>query len=553
MSTLEERIRDVEAEIVKLTARLDKAVADGNEGKEKTYANLITASRNNLTTLLQQQQQQQQAQTGGGNQLQEGGGAGGGGGPIELSRATISMLGREFANNLLVTRTSPSPSHTPAYQGFMLVEEAKRAGVLRDFRECTEIDGSYDIIIPTGSVPPNDCAECVLNCLLYQFLSPICAEYGLDLVNSESIAWVQVDDKRRKFDQKPDFFACRPAFYDRRDAYSSDNHELLSKARRDLVGEGMKYGKPHWQVRDGIGVTFKTKSKYKNEGVAELYTYLVSMADLRGSALKGIFMWNSGFMLMTVLGGEIQTLDRAEWNTPGSKQLFEKFLQLHIPPWVQVLDMMCRQRSLQLVSHGFLGRGAKGRVFIVHEEDRVEVKYALKIVIMTEDSADLEIEFSSITECALHNHDLPVVRPVTGSFINGSYELSNRQLIDAASYMMMTVGSPAPWGTKSEKLAILESLRQLHQARVCHGDARRQNVIVDAKGKLLWVDFMSCHRIAQPGQIKRDVTVLLESLCQLSVDSFPNGFQEISTEYAHHPTDANMRTLFQLFDNMTIV
>ena len=62
MTTLEEEIRDLKAEIVKFTVWLDKAVADGNEGKEERYANLITARGNNLTALLQQQQQQQQGE-----------------------------------------------------------------------------------------------------------------------------------------------------------------------------------------------------------------------------------------------------------------------------------------------------------------------------------------------------------------------------------------------------------------------------------------------------------------------------------------------------------
>jgi hypothetical protein len=66
MATLEERIRDLEAEIVKNTVRFDKAVDEGNEGREKMYANLITATRNEVTEskktlnlLLQQQSQAQ--------------------------------------------------------------------------------------------------------------------------------------------------------------------------------------------------------------------------------------------------------------------------------------------------------------------------------------------------------------------------------------------------------------------------------------------------------------------------------------------------------------
>ena len=59
MSTLEERIRDLEAEIVKNTVRFDKAIDDGNEGREERYANLIIAKETRLNTLLQQQSQAQ--------------------------------------------------------------------------------------------------------------------------------------------------------------------------------------------------------------------------------------------------------------------------------------------------------------------------------------------------------------------------------------------------------------------------------------------------------------------------------------------------------------
>ena len=59
MSTLEEEIRDLKAEIVKNTVRFDKAVDDGNEGREERYANLIIAKETRLNTLLQQQSQAQ--------------------------------------------------------------------------------------------------------------------------------------------------------------------------------------------------------------------------------------------------------------------------------------------------------------------------------------------------------------------------------------------------------------------------------------------------------------------------------------------------------------
>jgi hypothetical protein len=59
MATLEERIRDLEAEIVKNTVRFDKAVDEGNEGREERYANLIIAKETRLNLLLQLQSQAQ--------------------------------------------------------------------------------------------------------------------------------------------------------------------------------------------------------------------------------------------------------------------------------------------------------------------------------------------------------------------------------------------------------------------------------------------------------------------------------------------------------------
>ena len=55
MATPEEEIRDLKAKIEKYEAKLDAATT---EAGEERYANLITASRNNLTALLQQQQPQ---------------------------------------------------------------------------------------------------------------------------------------------------------------------------------------------------------------------------------------------------------------------------------------------------------------------------------------------------------------------------------------------------------------------------------------------------------------------------------------------------------------
>jgi hypothetical protein len=59
MATPEDKIRDLEGEIALYTVRFDKAVDEGNEGREERYANLIIAKETRLNLLLQLQSQAQ--------------------------------------------------------------------------------------------------------------------------------------------------------------------------------------------------------------------------------------------------------------------------------------------------------------------------------------------------------------------------------------------------------------------------------------------------------------------------------------------------------------
>ena len=59
MSTLEDKIRDLKADIAKDTARRDEAVVEEDGAKEERLDNLITESKKTLNLLLQQQSQAQ--------------------------------------------------------------------------------------------------------------------------------------------------------------------------------------------------------------------------------------------------------------------------------------------------------------------------------------------------------------------------------------------------------------------------------------------------------------------------------------------------------------
>jgi hypothetical protein len=62
MSTLEDKIRDLKADIAKDTARRDKAVVEEDGTKEERLDNLITESKKTLNLLLQQQSQAQEGE-----------------------------------------------------------------------------------------------------------------------------------------------------------------------------------------------------------------------------------------------------------------------------------------------------------------------------------------------------------------------------------------------------------------------------------------------------------------------------------------------------------
>lgn len=88
----------------------------------------------------------------------------------------------------------------------------------------------------------------------------------------------------------------------------------------------------HWDVRDGIDVTFETKKTYDISGLGELYNYLAHMCkDMPGVTFKGVSMWNTGFMLMQVREGVCLYLEKAFWDSEGSRELFKKFLSSYIP------------------------------------------------------------------------------------------------------------------------------------------------------------------------------------------------------------------------------
>jgi tRNA A-37 threonylcarbamoyl transferase component Bud32 len=215
---------------------------------------------------------------------------------------------------------------------------------------------------------------------------------------------------------------------------------------------------------------------------------------------------------------------------------------------------MCASNGLFLNDHGFLGRGSRGRVFIVcSKEDGT--KRALKVVLTEESATELQREYDTIKAYTHKYTGLPVVSicanndkllcvdKVYGANTNGVPPLM------AAGYLMSTVGVPAPWETLEGKQDIFKSLCQFHKQKLIHGDPRRQNVILSDK-KLLWIDFMTSNPIVSVIPIKQDVKNLLRSL--YSLPSFPQELQELLETYASSPDESYVLSMLQQLEGQTL-
>jgi tRNA A-37 threonylcarbamoyl transferase component Bud32 len=303
-------------------------------------------------------------------------------------------------------------------------------------------------------------------------------------------------------------------------------------------------------VRDGIDVTFETKKNYNISGLGELQNYLAYMGTgMPDVTFKGVFMWDTGFMLMLVKGGSCLHLAKALWVSDGSKSLFVGFLTSdpHIPAWRRALNDMCASRSLRLVEHGFLGRGSRGRVFTVCAEGDV-AKRALKVVTTEANAEELEKEVSTIK--AYSNTEkygaLPVVSLCSSKnedfFVEEIEPQAGVPPMKAAGYLMSTVGEPAPWKTLEEKRRIFTSLCQFHKQSIIHGDPRHQNVILSGE-ELVWIDFMDSVVVVAPISIRQDATQLLRSLYSLQKNVSLPVSQESLVAYGNNPQEDHAMTL----------
>jgi hypothetical protein len=375
------------------------------------------------------------------------------------------------------------------------------------------------------------------------------------------------------FDLMPDFVACGASLYSPVEAYSTKNPALIT-ARRERCEQSVVYGKPFWSVRDGIDAVFETKVNFRNDGLGELVNYLAHICkDMPNLVSKGVFIWDTGFMLVSVRQGLVQRIVKSSWIAAGSKKLFIDFIRPALDnapvPWKLAIESICHFKELTLVDHGFLGRGGSGVVFTVTKRpvsDSDEAKgglardqtFALKVVVGAENCEKLHLEYDIIrTRTQDAAVDLPIVSllddvghippaAVGLCCIDNIFDgYTSRSAVCAAAYLMQSVGHRAPSDGRLQREAIVRALYCLHKNKILHGDARLPNIIEGSDGRLMWIDFMASHIATSPVEYKNDIKLLLKSMYALEDHSFSEALLKAINVYAEKMTDDAVTKLIQ--------
>jgi hypothetical protein len=208
--------------------------------------------------------------------------------------------------------------------------------------------------------------------------------------------------------------------------------------------------------------------------------------------VRGLYMWNSGFMLVAFCNGTATEIIECKWNAPGSRELLSMFIGRKKCMWRIGLDKLCTANHINLPHEAYLGRGGSGVVFKAIFENK---NCALKIMV-ADYSEKLRQEVEVISNHSLvrgaREHVVSLHSATVYSITNILDDTSTTEAVPVSGYLMDSVGTAAPKATAREKYNIFMSLVGLHRLDIVHGDARWANVIY-VNSALRWIDFMNSH------------------------------------------------------------
>ncbi|KAG7374925.1 hypothetical protein IV203_014020 [Nitzschia inconspicua] len=305
------------------------------------------------------------------------------------------------------------------------------------------------------------------------YLQDIVSESGNHyfVYNSEEYKWVETSIETSAFTEKPDLLVSHPAFVKKKSPFKC-NDENLNKMRRLNDRYGILAA---WKLRSFIGLTCEAKQNISNSAFGEVINYGAHICHGKHGPTRTrllLFDKKELWLIESVNGGVSQVVC-CKWTDGGSRTLLKEFL---LQNWlVKVIDQSCKKFGLAIECDSFLGSGAFGYVFRVKRVSDGK-QLALKVTGWEEKYIlRLELEYRRMEKAHL----------VCPEEVMGVEEDGFAVFEHGAAILLSDVGDHY---SRLDPQSIMDSLKQLHQNRILHGDARLEN-IVWVNGKPCWIDF----------------------------------------------------------------
>jgi hypothetical protein len=316
------------------------------------------------------------------------------------------------------------------------------------------------------------------------------------LVNSEEYAWIP---QRAGFTTNylaPDHFVAPHYLIKFREPYL--NAPLI---------ENGEYGTfPVMNAKKSIVAIGDAKKKLDSQAEGEFMRLLAcASCSTETLFLRGFVYDCETCVLMTALSGAISQYTSVKWTTPGSRSLICDYFRGREFLWDEALRTACaalnvRVQRFSTRTHDndggktcILGEGAVGRVFRVTrevEEGNAPQELALKVALGQEAGDELESECEVASNLAATLDDV-IIRPIPQTLWSG---VCGADAWRVSAFLLNLVGEPFHHPediSDADGRLILETLSDLHDGGIVHGDARYKNVVrvsVNGRRQLRWID-----------------------------------------------------------------
>ncbi|KAG7343447.1 protein kinase domain containing protein [Nitzschia inconspicua] len=391
----------------------------------------------------------------------------------ETNADLISKLESKLDEMLIAVKHSDraTPQYSPAVLG---QDEMTQLMQFKDFQVFEGKDDQPSILsIDEARALARMRTEHQVVAFIMPYLQDILLEEGnnLSVYNSEEYKWIETSSEPSAFNEKPDLLISHPAFVNRKIPFQCDD-EHLKKLRRLNDQYGVLAA---WELRSFIGLTCEAKLSISDAAFGDVINYGSHICfGKHAPPMTRLMLFDKNeFWLVQSVKGAVGTVVCSKWTHGGSRKLLKDFIPKH---WmVKVIHQACEKFNLAIDCDSFLGSGAFGYVFRVNRLSDGR-QLALKVTGGKEKNiCRLEVEYTRMMKA----HRM-CPGEVMGVEENGFADFER-----GAALLMSQVGEHF---SSLSPQSIMDSLKNLHQNHILHGDIRLENVVC-VDGKPCWIDF----------------------------------------------------------------